>query len=51
MNSVLTRIVELIGWIILGFSVLLLTVAHHIDNYQPPEPATATLQKTVTPSS
>ena len=51
MTSVMTRIVELIGWIILVFSVLLLFVAHHIDNYQPPEPATATLQKNVPPSS
>jgi len=46
MTSVLTRIVELIGWVVLGFSVLLLFVAHHIDNYQSPEPtATASLQK------
>ncbi|VDZ83382.1 Beta-lactam resistance protein [Kluyvera intermedia] len=46
MTSVLTRIVELIGWVVLGFSVLLLFIAHHIDNYQSPEPtATASLQK------
>ncbi|HED1419762.1 TPA: division septum protein Blr [Kluyvera georgiana] len=46
MNSVLSRIVELIGWVILGFSVLLLFVAHHIDDYKSPEPTTtASLQK------
>ncbi|HAT1570698.1 TPA: division septum protein Blr [Kluyvera cryocrescens] len=46
MTSVMNRIVELFGWVILGFSVLLLVVAHHIDNYQSPEPAaTAALQK------
>ncbi|EPK7361188.1 division septum protein Blr [Kluyvera intermedia] len=46
MTYALNRIVELIGWVILGFSVLLLFVAHHIDNYQSPEPTTtASLQK------
>ncbi|HAT3918363.1 MULTISPECIES: division septum protein Blr [Enterobacteriaceae] len=48
MNSVLSRIVELIGWVVLGFSVLLLFIAHHIDDYKSPEPAataTVSLQK------
>ncbi|MBV8041580.1 division septum protein Blr [Pluralibacter sp.] len=44
MALVLTRIVELVGWVVLGVSLLLLIVAHHIDNYQPPEP-TAAVQK------
>lgn len=44
MTSIFYRIVELIGWVVLGFSLLLLFVAHHIDNYQAPEPtATATV--------
>ena len=36
MTTVFTRIVELIGWIVLGVSALLLVIAHHIDNYQSP---------------
>jgi hypothetical protein len=39
MNGVVTRIIELAGWIVLGVSAILLGVASHIDNYQPPEPA------------
>lgn len=43
MTMVFNRIVELVGWIVLGVCVLLLIAAHHIDNYQAPEPpATAT---------
>ncbi|WP_193133625.1 division septum protein Blr [Klebsiella grimontii] len=34
MENVFNRIVELIGWIVLGVSALLLVIAHHIDNYQ-----------------
>ncbi|EOF4703677.1 division septum protein Blr [Klebsiella sp. RHBSTW-00484] len=36
MENVFNRIVELIGWIVLGVSALLLVIAHHIDNYQSP---------------
>lgn len=39
MNGVVTRIIELAGWIVLGVSAILLVVASHIDDYQPPEPA------------
>jgi len=39
MTSIINRIIELAGWIVLGVSVILLGVASHIDNYQPPEPA------------
>ncbi|GHD91218.1 hypothetical protein GCM10011445_09520 [Pseudocitrobacter faecalis] len=45
MSTVFTRIVELIGWGVLGVSVLLLVIAHHIDNYQPPEPIAAAQKK------
>ncbi|WP_072091881.1 division septum protein Blr [Trabulsiella odontotermitis] len=45
MSSVLSRIVELVGWIALGISALLLIAAHHIDNYQAPEPVTALQSK------
>ncbi|HDR2162009.1 TPA: division septum protein Blr [Enterobacter cancerogenus] len=38
MISIFNRIIELAGWIVLGVSVILLGVASHIDNYQPPEP-------------
>ncbi|EGQ5319658.1 beta-lactam resistance protein [Enterobacter asburiae] len=38
MTSIINRIIELAGWIVLGVSVILLGVASHIDNYQPPEP-------------
>lgn len=38
MTMVFNRIVELVGWIVLGICVLLLIAAHHIDRYQPPEP-------------
>jgi divisome-associated membrane protein len=39
MADVFSRIVELIGWVVLGVSALLLVIAHHIDNYQSPPPA------------
>ncbi|MBS6390569.1 MAG: division septum protein Blr [Enterobacter sp.] len=32
----MNRIIELAGWIVLGVSVVLLGIASHIDNYQPP---------------
>ncbi|WP_330982584.1 MULTISPECIES: division septum protein Blr [Enterobacterales] len=38
MTMVFNRIVELVGWIVLGVCVLLLVAAHHIDNYKAPEP-------------
>ncbi|HCB1499209.1 division septum protein Blr [Klebsiella oxytoca] len=38
MENVFNRIVELIGWVVLGVSALLLVIAHHIDNYQSPPP-------------
>ncbi len=44
MSSVINRIIELTGWVVLAFSVVLLGVANHIDNYQPPE-QTAAVQK------
>lgn len=44
MSSVMNRLIELTGWIVLVVSVILLGVASHIDNYQPPEP-TVSVQK------
>ncbi|HGH4684748.1 division septum protein Blr [Enterobacter bugandensis] len=41
----MNRIIELAGWIVLGVSVILLGVASHIDNYQPPESAAVTHPK------
>ncbi|EIQ79996.1 beta-lactam resistance membrane protein [Shigella flexneri 1235-66] len=41
MSSVMNRLIELTGWIVLVVSVILLGVANHIDNYQPPEPVAA----------
>ncbi|EKS7426549.1 MULTISPECIES: division septum protein Blr [Enterobacter] len=41
----MNRIIELAGWIVLGVSVILLGVASHIDNYQPPEPVAAVQPK------
>ena len=38
MTLIFNRIVELIGWVVLGVSLMLLVVAHHIDDYQTPEP-------------
>ncbi|QRG81291.1 division septum protein Blr [Citrobacter sp. R56] len=40
----MNRLIELTGWVVLVVSVILLGVASHIDNYQPPEP-TATVGK------
>ncbi|EIF0337771.1 division septum protein Blr [Salmonella enterica] len=40
----MNRLIELTGWIVLVISVILLGIANHIDNYQPPEP-TAFVQK------
>ncbi|KFC10924.1 hypothetical protein GTGU_00500 [Trabulsiella guamensis ATCC 49490] len=45
MSSVLSRVVELMGWITVGVCVLLLLIAHHIDNYQAPEPVVALQSK------
>ncbi|AVY99171.1 division septum protein Blr [Lelliottia sp. F153] len=45
MTSIINRIVELAGWVVLGVSVILLGVASHIDNYQPPEPVAASQTK------
>jgi divisome-associated membrane protein len=45
MTSVINRIIELAGWVVLGVSVILLGVASHIDNYQPPEPVAAVQPK------
>ncbi|MCZ4154965.1 division septum protein Blr, partial [Escherichia coli] len=36
----MNRLIELTGWIVLVVSVILLGVASHIDNYQPPEQST-----------
>lgn len=38
MSSVMNRLIELTGWIVLAVSVILLGIATHIDNYQPAEP-------------
>ncbi|EJU4551625.1 division septum protein Blr [Salmonella enterica] len=40
----MNRLIELTGWIVLVISVILLGIANHIDNYQPPEP-TGSVQK------
>ncbi|KJX16615.1 beta-lactam resistance protein [Enterobacter hormaechei subsp. xiangfangensis] len=45
MTSIINRIIELAGWIVLGVSVVLLGIASHIDNYQPPEPVAVAQQK------
>ncbi|ABX21415.1 hypothetical protein SARI_01519 [Salmonella enterica subsp. arizonae serovar 62:z4,z23:-] len=44
MSSIMNRLIELTGWIVLVISVILLGIANHIDNYQPPEPV-ASVQK------
>ncbi|EAN6150845.1 division septum protein Blr [Salmonella enterica subsp. diarizonae serovar 53:z10:z] len=44
MSSIMNRLIELTGWIILVISVILLGIANHIDNYQPPKPV-ASVQK------
>lgn len=45
MTSVINRLIELTGWVVLAFSVVLLGVASHIDNYQPPEQSVAVQKK------
>lgn len=45
MWAVMNRLIELTGWIVLAVSVILLGVANHIDNYQPPEPVAAVQKK------
>jgi len=45
MSSVMNRLIELTGWIVLAVSVILLGGANHIDNYQPPEPVAAVQKK------
>ncbi|MGY5957268.1 Division septum protein Blr [Kosakonia sp. BK9b] len=44
MAAIVNRIIELMGWVVLGVSTILLVFASHIDNYQPPE-QTAIAQK------
>ncbi|WP_436858597.1 division septum protein Blr [Citrobacter tructae] len=41
----MNRLIELTGWVVLAVSVVLLGVANHIDNYQPPEPVTTSQTK------
>ncbi|ELN7698123.1 division septum protein Blr [Escherichia coli] len=41
----MNRLIELTGWIVLVVSVILLVVASHIDNYQPPEQSTTVQHK------
>ncbi len=45
MPAIINRIIELAGWIVLGVSAVLLGVASHIDNYQPPEPSIVAQKK------
>ncbi|EBB4494346.1 division septum protein Blr [Salmonella enterica subsp. enterica serovar Hermannswerder] len=45
MSSIMNRLIELTGWIVLVISVILLGIANHIDNYQPPEPTTSVQKK------
>ncbi len=44
MTTIINRIIELAGWIVLGVSVILLGIASHIDNYQPLEPVNSVNQ-------
>ncbi|AUV01004.1 division septum protein Blr [Phytobacter ursingii] len=37
MATIINRIIELTGWVVLGVSTVLLVFASHIDNYKPPE--------------
>ncbi|HCO7563316.1 TPA: division septum protein Blr [Escherichia fergusonii] len=41
----MNRLIELTGCVVLVISVILLGVASHIDNYQPPEQTTAVQKK------
>lgn len=45
MWAVMNRLIELTGWIVLVVSVILLGVASHIDNYQPPEQSASVQHK------
>ncbi|MGK9171869.1 division septum protein Blr [Yokenella regensburgei] len=45
MFSMFNRIIELMGWVVLGVSTILLVFASHIDNYQPPEPSAVAQKK------
>jgi hypothetical protein len=45
MTAIFNRIVELMGWIVLGVSTILLVFASHIDNYQPPEQSVVVQKK------
>ncbi|MDR9963522.1 division septum protein Blr [Enterobacter cloacae subsp. cloacae] len=45
MTSIINRIIELAGWIVLGGIGHFCSVASHIDNYQPPEPVTVAQPK------
>ncbi|MCU6666211.1 MAG: division septum protein Blr [Silvania sp.] len=46
MTTIINRIIELAGWIVLGVSVVLLGIASQIDTYQPPEPVNSVMQHT-----
>ncbi|PDO82638.1 division septum protein Blr [Kosakonia pseudosacchari] len=45
MAGIFNRIIELMGWVVLGISTILLVFASHIDNYQPPEQSVAAQKK------
>ncbi|ECJ4839352.1 division septum protein Blr [Salmonella enterica subsp. arizonae] len=45
MSSIMNRLIELTGWIVLVISVILLGIANHIDNYQPPDPVASVQNK------
>lgn len=45
MSAIINRVIELMGWIVLGISTVLLVVASHIDNYQPTEPSVISQKK------
>ncbi|POP47176.1 division septum protein Blr [Superficieibacter electus] len=40
MSSPFSRLLELIGWAVVGLTVILLLVAHQIDRYTPPQKET-----------
>ncbi|WP_342320825.1 division septum protein Blr [Kosakonia sp. BYX6] len=45
MTAIFNRIIELMGWVVLGVSTILLVFASHIDNYQPPEQSVVAQKK------
>lgn len=45
MSAIINRVIELMGWIVLGVSTVLLIFASHIDNYQPAEPSVISQKK------